>query len=195
MPRIVLVILLAHFALFPAGIRAAATPAPGAYEVEVLVFEQRLPDLEANEQWTTGRELPIPTVGDAITLGATPLGADLSAAAAGLQNDARYRVLLHRRWVQGADGKTTSKSILLGSENEELFGYLRFYMSRYLHVELNLVFRPGGGAVGTEQNDVGFRLIEQRRIKSLENHYFDHPKFGALVRVSPAATAALGGDR
>jgi hypothetical protein len=33
-----------------------------------------------------------------------------------------------------------------------------------------------------------YRLNERRRVKLSETHYFDHPKFGALVRVSPAKT-------
>lgn len=188
------ILFLALAALFPFTVGAAATPAPGAYEIEVLVFEQRLPELEANEQWTT--KAPAPAVTDGITLGITPTTSDLTPAATKLQNDGRYRVLLHRRWVQGADNKTNAKSVVLGGENEELTGYLRFYMNRYLHLELNLAFRPATGAVGTDDGaQAAYRLNEQRRIKSQENHYFDHPKFGAVVRVLPASTAALGDER
>ena len=188
------ILFLALVALIPVTVRAAATPAPGAYEVEVLVFEQRLPELEANEQWTT--KAAAPTATDGITLGITPTASDLTPVATKLQNDGRYRVLLHRRWVQGADNKANAKPVVLGGENEELAGYLRFYMSRYLHVELNLGFRPATGAVGTDGGSpAAYRLNEQRRIKSQETHYFDHPKFGAVVRVLPASTAALGGER
>jgi hypothetical protein len=57
-------------------------------------------------------------------------------------------------------------------------------MSRHLHLDVNLLFRdaatasaPGGSLV--------YRLSEQRKLKSQETHYFDHPKFGVLVRVMP----------
>jgi len=38
---------------------------------------------------------------------------------------------------------------------------------------------------GTGQITPAYRLTEARRVKSSETYYFDHPKFGALVRVSP----------
>jgi hypothetical protein len=30
-----------------------------------------------------------------------------------------------------------------------------------------------------------YRIVEQRRIKTKIVHYFDNPKFGALVRIAP----------
>ena len=30
----------------------------------------------------------------------------------------------------------------------------------------------------------GYRMTEKRRLKLNEKHYFDHPKFGVLLRVS-----------
>lgn len=175
---------------------AAAPSAPSAYEVEVLIFENRLPNLEGDEQWGTGRSSPAPETTGAIVLGTTPTGSDLAAVAAALQNDARFRLLTHKRWVQGADSKPTSSPVLLQTDNREVDGYVRFYMSRFLHVEVSLVFQPQVAALGSiEPAPAPFRLSEQRRVKSQELHYFDHPKFGALVRVVPAAAAALGGDQ
>jgi hypothetical protein len=47
--------------------------------------------------------------------------------------------------------------------------------------------QSGGTFSGASGNEtVVYRLNESRRIKVSETHYFDHPKFGALVRVSPA---------
>ena len=31
---------------------------------------------------------------------------------------------------------------------------------------------------------LGYRMVEKRRLKLNERHYFDHPKFGLLVQVS-----------
>ena len=74
-----------------------------------------------------------------------------------------------------------------------LDGSLRFYLSRFLILDLNLALREmqsGGIFSGvSEKNATIYRLNEPRRIKVSETHYFDHPKFGALVRVSPANTA------
>lgn len=180
------------------AVHAAAPATANTYEVEVMVFENRLPDLEGDEQWVGGRGKTAAEVEvvDAITLGSPPSGSDLAAVAATLQNDARYRLLVHRRWIQAADNKPDSSAVLLRTENREIDGQVRFYMSRFLHVELNLAFQPPVAALGgIDPAPPAYRLNEQRRVKSQELHYFDHPKFGALVRILPATAAALGSDR
>lgn len=181
--------------LAPIGtVSAAAPPAASTYEIEVLVFENRLPDLEGNEQWTAGASKQEAV--NPIALGATPATSDLAKAATALQNDPRYRLLAHRRWIQAADGRSASSPVLVQTDNRELDGYVRFYMSRFLHVELSLALQPQGPALGSIEPALApYRLTEQRRIRSQELHYFDHPKFGALVRVVPATAAALGGER
>ena len=177
------------------AVPAAALPATSAYEIEVLVFENRLPDLDGSEQWTATPDKPQETV-SAITLGTTPAGSDLAKVATALQNDARYRLLTHRRWIQAADNRLASSPVLVQTDNREVDGHVRFYMSRFLHVELNLAFQPQVPALGSlEPAPAPYRLTEQRRIRSQELHYFDHPKFGALVRVVPTTAAALGGER
>ena len=64
---------------------------------------------------------------------------------------------------------------------------MRFYLSRFLHVDVNLAFTDSkldltaDPAPGTATM---YRLSEHRRVKTQEYHYFDHPKFGALLRVT-----------
>lgn len=188
--------MLLLLSLVAAGAATAAAPtAPSAYEVEVLVFENRLPDLDGNEQWGAGRATAQDAT-DAIVLGSAPTGSDLASVAAALESDARYRLLSHRRWVQSADNKPASSPVLVRTDNREIDGYVRFYMSRFLHVEVNLAFQPQASTLGgVDPAPMPYRLSEQRRVKSQELHYFDHPKFGALVRVTPATAAALGSDR
>lgn len=181
----------------PHGAALAAAPsAPSTYEIEVLVFENRLPDLDGAEQWGVSRSNPVQEAANAIVLGAVPTGSDLAGVAAGLQNDARYRLLTHRRWIQAAENKPASSPVLVRTDNHEIDGYVRFYMSRFLHVEVSLVFQPQAAVLGgTDPIPTPYRLTEQRRIKTRELHYFDHPKFGALVRIVPATAAALGSER
>lgn len=188
--------MLLLLSLVAAGTATAAAPtAPSAYEVEVIVFENRLPDLDGNEQWGAG-PVTAQEATDAIVIGGTPTGSDLASVAAALQSDPRYRLLSHRRWVQTADNRPASSPVLLRTENREIDGYVRFYMSRFLHVEVNLAFQPQAAALGgVDPAPTPYRLSEQRRVRSQELHYFDHPKFGALVRVIPATAAALGSDR
>jgi hypothetical protein len=66
-------------------------------------------------------------------------------------------------------------------------------LSRFLHVTLDLTYRgqEAGAAASTELAEVAFapryRLSTTRNVRSGELHYFDHPAFGVLVRVTPRA--------
>lgn len=63
----------------------------------------------------------------------------------------------------------------------ELQGVLRFHLSRYLHVEPQLWF---GNDITPEQR-VWVKIDQNRRMRSEELHYLDHPLFGLLVRITP----------
>lgn len=153
------------------------------YEIEVLVFENRLPDLAGDE--LLGQEVtearrrsleqavpPDPLPGESYFQ---------PVVAGGMERDGAYRILAHARWVQTLDptSKATVKPVRVTSAKpDELDGTVRFTMSRYLHLDVNLLFsEPSGPAI--------YRINEQRRIKTQETHYFDHPRFGALVRIVP----------
>jgi hypothetical protein len=178
--------------LAPVAALHAAPAATNMYEIEVVVFENRLSDLEGNELWAREREKPVSAGKDKpVSTGQNPpADSGLSAAAAALEKSGRHHVLTHLRWRQTAEAKSVSKPVNIGNTTGGLDGSLRFYLSRFLIVEMNLALRAmqGGGMFsGTAENDtVVYRLNEPRRIKVSETHYFDHPKFGALVRVSPA---------
>ncbi len=175
--------------LWPTGALGAASTAPGAiYAIDVLVFENRLPQFEGGELWT------LDTVsrragdsGNAIVVANASPGSALSQAEKILAADGNYRILAHKRWLQNAEAKSTSQLIRLDSAGGELDGTMRFYLSRFLHVDLDLtVTKPAenGFFVGTAQApDQVYRLSEQRRVRTQEINYFDHPKFGALIRV------------
>ncbi len=173
----------------------AAPAATSMYEIEVVVFENRLSDMEGGELWARAQEKPANTEKDEPVSAAEPPPADsaLSAATAALEKSGRHHVLAHLRWQQSAEAKSVSKPVIISSAAGALDGSLRFYLSRFLIVELNLAMRepPAGGIPGAvpEKEIPIYRLNEPRRIKVSETHYFDHPKFGALVRVSPAKAA------
>jgi hypothetical protein len=185
-------ILSMFLVMAPVAALQAAPAATNMYEIEVVVFENRLSGLEGNELWAREREKPVSAGKDKPTSTGENPPADsvLSAAAAALENSGRHHVLAHLRWRQSAEAKSVSKPVNISNTTGGLDGSLRFYLSRFLIVEMNLALleMQGGGVFsGTAENGaVVYRLNEPRRIKVSETHYFDHPKFGALVRVSPA---------
>ena len=67
----------------------------------------------------------------------------------------------------------------------ELQGTIRLHLSRYLHVEPDLWY------TSTSSEGVPFwvRINQNRRMRSDELHYIDHPLFGLLVRITPFKTA------
>ena len=91
-------------------------------------------------------------------------------------------MLSHQHWQQTIDAKTVAKSVRVTATNPtELEGTIRFFMSRHLHLDVNLLFRD----VAAGSGGIVYRLSEQRKLKSQETHYFDHPRLGVLVRVMP----------
>jgi hypothetical protein len=72
-------------------------------------------------------------------------------------------------------------------------GTVRVHLSRFLHITLDLTFQ-GSSLEGVPVANDGlgevtlaprYRLKATRSARSGELHYFDHPAFGVLVRVTP----------
>lgn len=191
MPRLILFLVLV-FAPFTAPY--AAAPSTNVYEIEIVVFENRLTGLEGGEFWLRAKEKTddAADMKDAVVAGVAPAAdTPLAAAVAALKNSGQHRVLAHLRWQQGAEAKSLSKPVKIISIENGLDGALRFYLSRFLLVDVGLTLKEAaGGALsgGVENDGIIYRLNERRRVKLSETHYFDHPKFGALVRVAPAKT-------
>lgn len=163
----------------------ATTSTPSAnYDVEVLVFSIQAPDLEGSELWTHAD--PIDT-SNAVLPPNLPPSADFSRIASALQGDAHYRILLEKHWKQVGDTKSNVPPVRLVTTDNEINGTLQFYLSRFLHVELDLMYQPQSTDPGADVAP-DYVINEQRRVRGDELTYFDHPKFGVIVRVSPART-------
>jgi hypothetical protein len=113
------------------------------------------------------------------------------------RNSQAYVPLLHGGWVQPGLPESESRPIdltMLGATNPT--GSIRLYLSRFLHVDLDLSYQDAEApppavapAFGDELAEVTlpprYRLVADRPARSNELHYFDHPAFGVLVRVTP----------
>jgi hypothetical protein len=158
---------------------ATAAPVATAYDVEVLVFETLLPQLEGGEVFSRNGGAA-PDIAGAVLADTVATEGTLANAATLLQREGAHRVLLHQRWRQAAEEKSASKPVRLRSADGQLDGSLRFYLSRFLHVDVDVAMQDRAATVG-ENN---YRLTEHRRIKTQELNYFDHPKLGVLLRVT-----------
>jgi len=73
---------------------------------------------------------------------------------------------------------------VVAATQAEFQGMLRLHLSRYLHVEPELWFTR------TSNTDQRYwvRIDQNRRMRSEELHYLDHPLFGMLLRLTPYQT-------
>jgi hypothetical protein len=186
MKRRLILSALLSFLAGPALAAPAATPS--SYDVEVVVFENRLPVLEGGELWPKENlHGLISDIAGAADAEAAPGDAGLATAVKALQQSKDHHVLAHYRWNQSAEARNAVRPVRLRSGDATLDGVMRFYLSRFLHVELNLVLASGEGDWKSEKfAGQLYRMNEHRRVKTQEINYFDHPRLGVLVRVTPA---------
>jgi len=169
----------------PAASAPAATGNGGAYQVEMVIFRA----VEA----PAGEDLSAPAEGRGfnrqIDTGATPpvvyrtLEASqmqLGGLAARLRSSGGWRVLAHAGWVQSATDWPRHAGLTLeqlGINVPGLTGSVYVERGQFLHLGFNL--RLG--------EDPAWSLSELRKVRFNEKNYFDHPGFGVIAIVSPAA--------
>jgi hypothetical protein len=117
-----------------------------------------------------------------------------------------YEPLMHFGWSQATWPDEETRPIELGNMGtppKGLNGSLRLYLSRYLHLVVDLQLdapeaRDSMDSLSTygdyrslnEYGDIGepipvrYQINENRILRSGELRYFDHPKFGVLARVT-----------
>jgi hypothetical protein len=129
-----------------------------------------------------------------------------------LRADSRYEVVAYTAWVQPLFGKrdavavsikrsaTASESVssAYAGTRGALSGTVQIFENQLLFVDVDVISEYfvglyGASAAAPPARPPGkYSLREKRRVKLNELHYFDHPFFGLLFRVSrydPEATA------
>jgi hypothetical protein len=108
-----------------------------------------------------------------------------------------YHPLVHGGWVQLGlpDSATIPVDLgVLGVANPA--GTVRLSLTRFLHVKLDLTYvdtqAPQRGPAAAPSDDLTelpiaprYRIDTERTTRSGEVHYFDHPAFGVLIKVTP----------
>lgn len=97
----------------------------------------------------------------------------LVAEATAIDKASEYSLKHHLAWGQEARPYRTSATYTVLEKDTK--GYIKVYADDLLFVNLDLDYK-------------GFRMEEKRRLKLNEKHFFDHPKFGVLLRVSRLET-------
>ena len=111
-------------------------------------------------------------------------------------------MVFHRAWIQPVPDRDQLRPVLIQIRERSdglprIEGILGVTRGRYLHLDARLWYAVSGYAVNASRTalapaDPGaaeepgyMELREQRRMRSGELHYLDHPKFGILARVDP----------
>ena len=198
-----------------AAMVAAACPAPAGassrwYTVEIVVFDDLQDEGLHAEHWPA--DPGEPSLEGAIELTHRHEGASddgrhafrlvdrselsLGAVWSRLRRSARYRPFLHAGWrLPGLSHKASRPahvSLRLGNdgaggERPAVRGTVKVSLARYLQVDVDLLYiRPASPESATENTTPNrFRLVSERRMRSGELHYIDHPLFGVLVLATP----------
>ncbi|WP_152417604.1 CsiV family protein [Methylophaga lonarensis] len=192
--------LLASWLMF-AGLSVAY--AQQWYQVELVVFENLSPiSSEASPAMPMQEAAPL-TVDTRNNRIQPASREELSAVADRLRRSSGYRVHTHLAWQQPILGPRQSQAVAVTSDNNLINGQIRLRRGTYLHADLDLWFMENTGAGAwsdsgslSSANYSGPRnpnLKESRRVRSGQLHYFDHPRFGALLKLTAvdAPDAAL----
>jgi hypothetical protein len=178
--------LLAAWSLTQASAPQAASPATGgAYQVEMVIFRTvEAPGGEDLSAPAEGRgfnrqidsKSTPPTVYRSLEAAQMQLGGVVSK----LRASGTWKVLAHAGWVQGATDWPKHVGVTLeqlGVNVPGLSGSVFVEHGQFLHLgfDLHLGENPG------------WSLSELRKIRFNEKNYFDHPGFGVIAIVSPAA--------
>ena len=130
-----------------------------------------------------------------------------------LNNSSKYNVLLHQSWQQTGLSNEDAVNIQIDSSeiknsknnklpilsyekqttklNSNIQGSIKIILGRYLHIHTDLLYmrlkstyRSTSPVLNGKAFDE-FEIKSQRRMRSNELHYLDHPLLGILVIVSP----------
>jgi len=200
--------------LIAAGLLLASLAASARdYDLELIVFERFKPTADSAEVWNTNsrsqqkhqKEL-VKLSNRASQLPALGGVSRLSAVEAALQKSG-YRILQATRWQQPSAYFKDAPVYRISSNDGRLDGALRVYKTTLIFADLLLSLKspeilplplatptivdqgeqyPTIDSAETDLQRPDFFILEKRNMRFEEVHYFDHPKYGAILAVWPA---------
>ncbi len=137
------------------------------YQVEAVVFAHN----QSHRAFESTHYIPVREVSSEAPTWALEASMLLEEANT-IRNANDYQIVAHYSW--GQEALPSSEAAVFSVAESSLQGWFKIYASHLLFANIDLDFN-------------GYRMSEKRRLKLNENHYFDHPKFGILLRVSRLA--------
>lgn len=179
------------------------------YKIEVIVFGQQSPNTEkfgptgASIDWPEDLVELFPQNVRLESLPSEPTPYSTVAAADSklaylyqkLGQSPDYSPLLRVAWIQPVTKNQSGEAVHLAGNN--VAGYVRLQRGSYLHLVVDLTYAESFGANAIPSYENGsdessdkasetiYQIKERRRILLKETHYFDHPRLGVIIKVTP----------
>ncbi|MEM8683974.1 MAG: CsiV family protein [Pseudomonadota bacterium] len=120
---------------------------------------------------------------------------ELADVRTSLERRSTYRPLLHAAWTQQALPEERALVVdldKLAEPPDALSGSFTLYLSRFLHLVVDLELDHGGEPglpievewPGQAGEPLSYRINEDRIFRSGETRYYDHPRFGVVAKVT-----------
>ena len=207
--------VLALAAVFTATFAIPARASDRWFTVEIIVFDDLKDENLEAEHWPADPGKPSLQGATELTrpLGGAPDEAahafrlvkradrSLNGVWNALRRSDRYRPFLHAGWrlpglphgaarpahVSPRLGIGGAAAEHAGTEHPAVQGTVKVSLARYLRVDVDLLYSRPASGVAAAQNaaPARFRLLSERRMRSGELHYIDHPLFGVLILIKP----------
>lgn len=145
------------------------------FQVELIVFQQQAPNSEIFEQ-VESEIAPVARYARVSTGNKT-----LHNIYNRLKRASAYQPFYYQSWRIPVGSGSVSLPINVSGGDANLQGWVKVQRGHLLHVLVDFEFSPP--ASGGEH--LIYHLKEKRRVLLNDVHYLDHPKFGAVVKVSP----------
>lgn len=145
------------------------------FQMELIIFQQNASNSEIFEQVESSIE-PVSRYAKVVTG-----SKDLNRTYNRLKKSRNYKPLYHRSWRIAVDSDSRSLPINIEADHVNLKGWIKIQRGYLVHILADLEFSPP-----VDQGDkLFYRLQEKRRILLNKKYYLDHPKLGAIIKLSP----------
>ena len=152
---------------------------PSQYRVELVIFRHLDKSDTTQEKPREATVLPIANiegVRDALSPEDSMQLNNIAQRIDDLQQ--AYELVRQLAWIQTAENIEAAEPVnlaLMGLDPGVVSGTVKFFTRRYLHLDIDLLLQSSGADISGS-----------RRIRLNESHYFDHPDFGVIAKVSRA---------
>lgn len=157
--------------------RTSFALAEDRFQVELIVFAQDMATTELFDQTRSEIQWPSQVVEVSGLAQAASEQKSLGQVYGTLSRYSVYQPIAYHAWIQVIEADRAGDAVRVQDAGNVLDGFFQLERGDYLTVTLDLEYQP--------DPERFFRLNEARRIKFNEDNYFDHPKFGAILKVKP----------